>query len=62
MFDLVMLHHEIAKNNLVIFCWIPSHIGKAGNERVDMAAEEALRLVPSYRSAYNSCGLSNKHY
>ena len=46
-FDLVMLHHEVAKNNLIIFCWIPSHIGIAGNEKADKAAKEALGLERS---------------
>ena len=46
-FDLVMLHHEVSENNIVIFCWIPSHIGIAGNEKADKAAKEALSLEPS---------------
>ena len=27
-------HHEIAKTNEIIFCWLPSHINIHGNERV----------------------------
>ena len=42
-----MLHHKIAKNNIVIFCWIPSYIMIAGNERAHKAAKEVLRLKPS---------------
>ena len=42
-----MLHHEVVRNNIVIFCWISSHIGIAGNEKVDKAAKEALHLEPS---------------
>ena len=46
-FDLVKSHHEVARDNIVIFCWIPSHIGIAGNEKADKAAKEALSLEPS---------------
>ena len=34
-FDLVMLYHEVVKSNIVIFFWIPRHIGKDGNEKAD---------------------------
>ena len=36
MYDLVMLHHEVAKN-ITISCWIPIHIGIAKNEKTDNA-------------------------
>ena len=39
-FDLEMLHHEIAKSNIVMFC----HIGIAGNNKAGKAANEALSL------------------
>ena len=46
-FDIVMLHHEVVRSNIVIFCWIPSHIGIAGNEKADEAAKETVNLEPS---------------
>ena len=42
-----MLDHEVARNNIFIFCWIPSYIGIAGNEKPNKAAKEALSLQPS---------------
>ena len=37
-------HHEIAKTNEIIFCWLPSHINITGNETADRKAKEALNL------------------
>ena len=32
---LLLKHHEISSSKTVIYCWIPSHIGIYGNEKVD---------------------------
>ena len=32
---LLLKHHEISSTKSVIYCWIPSHIGIYGNEKVD---------------------------
>ena len=37
-------HHEIAKTNEIIFCWLQSHINIHGNETADRKAKEALNL------------------
>ena len=46
---LVFLHTVHMK---VIFCWLPSHIGIAGIERVDNAAKEVSECLTSYTDAY----------
>ena len=33
-------------NKMVIFCWIPSHIGIQGNDEADSLAKAALNMVP----------------
>jgi kelch-like protein 2/3 len=38
------LHQLKTQTKEVTFCWIPSHIGIAGNSRADQAAKTALRL------------------
>ena len=37
--------HEILRTKTVKLCWIPSHIGIKGNERVDRLAKDALDLA-----------------
>ena len=41
---LLLKHHEISSSKTVIYCWIPSHIGIYGNEKVDKNAKESLNL------------------
>ena len=35
---LLLKHHEISSSKTVIYCWIASHIGIYGNEKVDKNA------------------------
>ena len=41
---LLLKNHEISSSETVIYCWIPSHIGIYGNEKVDKNAKESLNL------------------
>ena len=41
---LLLKHHEISSSKTVIYCWISSHIGIYGNEKVDKNAKESLNL------------------
>ena len=36
--------HELLANKEIVLCWIPSHIGIEGNERVDQQAKASLSL------------------
>ena len=42
--NLLLRLHEILRTKTVKLCWIPSHIGIKGNEKVDNLAKEALTL------------------
>ena len=39
---LLLKHHVISSSKSIIHCWIPSHIGIYGNEKVDKSAKESL--------------------
>ena len=39
-------HHDLSEFNEIVYCWIPSHIGIAGNESVDQKAKDSLHLHP----------------
>ena len=41
-------HHDLAECNEIVYCWIPSHIGIAGNENMDQKAKYSLNLHPTY--------------
>ena len=45
--QLLLKHHEISNLKTVIYCWIPSHIGIYGNEKVDKSAKESINLEPT---------------
>ena len=40
-------HHELSELNEIVYCWIPSHIGIAGNESVDQKAKDSLNFNPT---------------
>ena len=43
---LLLRLHDILEFKTITFCWIPSHIGIRGNEKVDLLAKEALSNPP----------------
>lgn len=49
---LTKVYHLQNKFYLIIFCWIPRHVGLSGNERADAAAKAALK------QAVNKCQTS----
>ena len=52
---LLLKHHEISSSKTVIYCWIPSHIGIYGNEKVDKNAKESLKLeVTDFKIPFNN--------
>jgi len=60
---LTIIHH-LHSNNDVVFCWIPSHISIAGNEKADQAAKSALNLpnITSYPLPYSDITSSIKKH
>ena len=42
--DLIEQHHELSKTKKIVFCWLPSQIGKEGNEAADVKAKSSLDL------------------
>ena len=52
---LLLKHHEISSFKSVIYCWIPSHIGIHGNEKLDKSAKESLNLeVTDFKIPFNN--------
>ena len=52
---LLLKHHEISSSKSVVYCWIPSHIGIYGNEKVDKIAKESLKLeVTDFKIPFNN--------
>ena len=41
---LLLKHHGISSSKTVIYCWILSHIGIYGNEKVYMNAKDSLNF------------------
>ena len=37
---------KMADENEILRCWIPSHVGISGTERVDQVTRSALSMVP----------------
>ena len=45
----LLLFQLNSQKKCVVLCWVPGHIGIAGNEQADKKAKSALRLTPSNR-------------
>ena len=44
---LVRVHYLLSAGRNIVFMWLPSHVGLAGNVAVDAAAKAALALAPT---------------
>ena len=44
---LLVKHTKLSTTHNIIYCWLPSHIGIAGNEKADHAAKQALSELPT---------------
>ena len=60
---LLLKHHDISSSKTVIYCWILSHIGIYGNEKVDKNAIKSLNLEMTafYIPFYNFKSYINKY-
>ncbi len=48
LFDILNMYNQLLSNNFkILFCWVPSHVGIAGNERADVAAKTKSVLLNS---------------
>ena len=53
--QLLLKHHEVSNLKTAIYCWIPSHIGIYGNEKVEKSAKESLNLEPTdFKISFNN--------
>ena len=42
--DILLRFHNMSSKHIIL-CWLPSHTGIEGNERIDIAAKSALLLT-----------------
>ena len=47
--------HELLASKEIVLCWIPSHIGIQGNEKIDKQAKTSLSLEPtSFKNSFSN--------